>query len=818
MELERYRIEVNGIVQGVGFRPFIYKLAKSLDLKGEVRNTSSGVLIDAEGVPGSVASFVDRLSKEAPALSHIETIKTLRLEPAGYDNFCISESSPDEIPNTLISPDISICADCRRELFDPSDRRFLYPFINCTNCGPRYTIICDIPYDRPNTTMGGFDLCDECNVQYRDPADRRYHAQPVCCEACGPGVLLLDKDGTVIEAYNGERSHSFGIIKKAAELLASGKILAVKSLGGYHLVCDAANESAVVELRGRKHRDEKPFALMARDMKTVRKYCESDEMSEKTLQSPSAPIVLLRRKASVSLPPQLAPGNVELGIMLPYTPVHLLMFFGAEGKPSVCPELLVMTSGNKSDEPICFEDAEALARLRGIADYFLTNDRPIRTRTDDSVVRIFENDIYFIRRSRGYAPSPIITGSADLIHAQTSGITQAQTSGIAREQPSILALGAELKNTFCLTRGSSFFVSQHIGDLENMETLRSFEDGITHYERLFGISPKAVAYDMHPAYLTTAFVNTLSEEMVRVPVQHHQAHIASCMAENGLSGDVIGVSFDGTGYGEDGAVWGGEFFTGSYKGFRRAAHLEYFGLPGGAAAVKEPWRPAAACLHLCGFELRDAKLRDLLTGRIEGYSGEPPRSVAERARDEGFTSMRMELTAQMLEKSFNTPQTSSMGRLFDAVSALTGTNYINRFEGQAAMLLENAAEGYTGKPYGFDLLESEGVRIISIRRLISEIMDNVMSMIPTGIISARFHETAACMVEKACVALRSDTGLDRVVLSGGVFQNMRLLSSCTKKLRDRGFEVFIHRRVPANDGGISLGQAAIAMARLQDIC
>ena len=789
MELERYRIEVNGIVQGVGFRPFIYKLAQSLELKGEVRNTSSGVLIDVEGTSGSIGSFIDRLSKEAPSLSQIETVKTLKLDPAGYEDFCIRESSPDETPNTLISPDISTCGDCRRELFEPSDHRFMYPFINCTNCGPRYTIIRDIPYDRPNTTMGGFAMCDECDTQYSDPMDRRYHAQPVCCEACGPGMLLLDKDGMIVESYNSGHLRSFGIIQKAAELLASGKILAVKSLGGYHLVCDAANENAVAELRRRKHRDEKPFALMARDMDIVRKYCETDEISEKILQSPAAPIVLLKRKASVSLPLQLAPGNAELGIMLPYTPVHLLLFSGADGKQPVCPELLVMTSGNKSDEPICFEDAEAFARLRGIADYFLSNDRPIRTRTDDSVVRVFENDIYFIRRSRGYAPSPVITKSVELL----------------RGAPSVMALGAELKNTFCLTRGGSFFVSQHIGDLENMETLRSFEDGIMHYERLFGILPKAVAYDLHPAYLTTGFVSTLPEALVRVPVQHHQAHIASCMAENDLSGDVIGVSFDGTGYGEDGAVWGGEFFTGSYSGFRRAAHLEYFGLPGGAAAVKEPWRPAAACLYLSGFELRDRKLQDILAR----YGG---------PQNEGFTPERMEIAAQMLAKGFNTPQTSSMGRLFDAVSALTGTAYINRFEGQAAMLLENAASGYQGKPYGFELLEHNGVSVISIRRLVSEIMDDVMSGVPAGIISARFHETAACMVEEVCLGLRVGTGLDRVVLSGGVFQNMRLLGSCTMKLREKGFEVFIHRRVPANDGGISLGQAAIAMVRLRDIC
>ncbi|HEX2944587.1 MAG TPA: carbamoyltransferase HypF [Clostridia bacterium] len=538
MELERYRIEVNGIVQGVGFRPFVYKLAKSLELKGEVRNTSSGVLIDVEGTPGSLDSFMDRLPKEAPSLAYIETIKAGKLEILGYDDFYIRESSPAEHPNTLISPDISTCPDCRRELFETNNRRYLYPFINCTNCGPRYTIISDIPYDRPNTTMGSFDMCGECGAQYGDPLDRRYHAQPVCCKACGPGMLLLDRDGKVVESYSdtpsvGGIDPSFHIIRKAAELLASGKILAVKGLGGYHLVCDASNENTVVELRRRKHRDEKPFALMARDIGTVRKYCKTDETSERFLQSPSAPIVLLGRKPGNRLPSQLAPGNAELGMMLPYTPIHLLLFFEADGKPSVCPELLVMTSGNKSDEPICFEDAEAVSRLCGIADYFLSNDRPIRTRTDDSVVRVFENNIYFIRRSRGYAPSPIITRSADL----------------APEQPSILALGAELKNTFCLTRGNSFFVSQHIGDLENMETLLSFEEGIAHYKRLFGISPKAVAYDMHPAYLTTGFVSTLPGDMTRIPVQHHQAHVASCMADNDLSGEAIGVSFDGTGYG-----------------------------------------------------------------------------------------------------------------------------------------------------------------------------------------------------------------------------------------------------------------------------
>lgn len=786
MEIERYRIEVNGIVQGVGFRPFIYKLAKSLGLKGEVRNTSSGVLIDAEGDPRSITSFLDRLSKQAPSLSHIEAVKTTKLEVEGFEDFIIAESSPEERPNTLISPDISTCADCRRELFEPSDRRFMYPFINCTNCGPRYTIICDIPYDRPNTTMGAFAMCGACDAQYRDPMDRRYHAQPVCCEECGPGMLLLDGSGKVIETYkNGPDNSSSEIIRKAALLLASGRILAVKSLGGYHLVCDAANESAVVELRRRKHRDEKPFALMARDIDTVKKYCELDETTERLLRSPSAPIVLLKRKPSVMLPLQLAPGNAELGVMLPYTPVHLMLFYEAAGKPSACPELLVMTSGNRSDEPICFEDAEAITRLGGIADYFLSNDRPIRTRTDDSVVRVFENDIYFIRRSRGYAPSPVIARSADLVRSQP---------------PSILSLGAELKNTFCLTKGGSFFVSQHIGDLENMETLKSFEDGIEHYKKLFGISPAAVAYDMHPAYLSAGYVNTLPQDLPRVKVQHHHAHIASCMADNDLSGDVIGVSFDGTGYGEDGAVWGGEFFTGSYKGFRRAARLEYFRLPGGAAAIKEPWRPAAACLYLSGFDLADEKLLNVLAGT------------------DVFTPERMELMKQMLEKGFNSPQTSSMGRLFDAVAALTGTGYVNRFEGQAAILLENAASGYSARPYGFGLDERDGVLVITVRKLIAEIMDDLILGVPAGMISARFHETAAEMVGQVCLRLRSDTGLNRVALSGGVFQNIRLLSSCLTRLRSKGFEVFIHRRVPANDGGISLGQAAVAMARFMDIC
>ena len=810
MKLERYRVEVNGIVQGVGFRPFVFKLAHSLSLKGTVLNTAAGVLIEVEGVKEELEAFVSRLASDAPPLAAIDTLSTIKLEPVGYEKFTISASLPGMSLNTLISPDTATCGDCRRELFDPADHRYLYPFINCTNCGPRFTITCGVPYDRENTTMKNFIMCAVCGTQYKEPTDRRYHAQPLCCYDCGPELILTDMEGKVVasgnactnlernnaeeyntkehnakehnaEEYNTKKHNgkensakagkeaSIELINKAAELLATGNILAVKSLGGYHLVCNALDGNAVNKLRKRKYRDEKPFALMAADLDTIQKYCLVDDISSQMLQSSAAPIVLLSKKNASGLPEQLAPGNPNLGVMLPYTPVHLLLFSKETGKKVECPEVLVMTSGNKSDEPICYDDEEAFNRLKRIADYFLTNNRPIRTRTDDSVIRIFKGQEYFIRRSRGYAPAPITIDRAVL----------------PTDPPSVLALGGEQKSTFCLSKGNRFFVSQHIGDLENLETLHSFEEGIGHYKRLFDINPTIAAFDMHPAYLSTAFAQGLKDTIL-VPVQHHHAHIASCMAENNLSGNVIGVAFDGTGYGEDNNIWGGEFFTGGYVHFQRAAHLQYFKLPGSEAAVREPWRVAASLLHQFGFKLD-------LPG--------------------GIAADKLKLIAGMLEKGINSPLTSSMGRLFDAVAALIGIKAENRFEGQAAIELEHAAKGMIGSAYCYNVEDTGNHFTIGIKDMIGEILEDIAEGMLPGKISGRFHGTVANMVVEICGRIRRKKGLDRVILSGGVFQNTLLLSTCMDQLELQGFKVYIHRRVPANDGGISLGQAVIAMAR-----
>lgn len=782
MKIERYRAEVNGIVQGVGFRPFVYKLAQSLSLKGTVLNTAAGVLIEVEGTTGELEAFVSRLVSDAPPLASIDTISTEKLEPVGYEDFTISPSMPGEGLNTLISPDIATCGDCRRELSDPADHRHLYPFINCTNCGPRFTIICDVPYDRGNTTMKDFVMCPVCGGQYGEPTDRRYHAQPLCCHDCGPELILTDRegkavagrttDGNAIKNIAADRAAAIDPVNLAAEMLSSGSILAMKSLGGYHLVCNALDGNAVDELRRRKYRDEKPFALMAGDMDTIHKYCDIDDISARLLQSSAGPIVLLPKKPDCNLPERLAPGNPNLGVMLAYTPVHLLLFSKETGKKIKCPEILVMTSGNKSDEPICYDDEDAFSRLKGIADYFLTNNRQIRTRTDDSVIRSFRGREYFIRRSRGYAPAPVIINRAVL----------------PADPPSVLALGGELKNTFCMTKDNKFFISHHIGDLENLETLQSFEEGIEHYKRLFDIKPTIAAFDMHPGYLSTAYAQGL-KDIAMVPVQHHHAHVASCMAENNLAGDVIGVAFDGTGYGDDGNIWGGEFFTGGYAHFQRAAHLQYFRLPGSEAAVREPWRTAASCLYQFGYELD-------LPG--------------------GIAAEKLNMVAGMLERGINSPLTSSMGRLFDAVAALIGIKAVNRFEGQAAIELEHAAAGKNGNTYCYNVEGTGDNYVIGIKGIIGGILEDISAGMLPGAISGRFHGTVANMVEEVCCRIRKDKGLDRVVLSGGVFQNVLLLSACLDKLEIQGFKVYIHRKVPTNDGGISLGQAAIAMARRQN--
>ncbi len=833
--MKRVRIIIKGIVQGVGFRPFVYRLASELDLKGWVNNTGSEVIIEAEGEANALEKFESRLGIEAPALSAIRSLNIQELEPADFHSFDILESSiagQGKQQGVFVSPDISICNKCTQELFDEKDRRYLYPFINCTDCGPRFTIVKDVPYDRDRTTMSVFAMCEECAGEYSEPSNRRYHAQPVSCYHCGPAVWLMDRNGSELQVQNP--------ISKAISLLSEGRILAVKGIGGYHLVCDASNPAAVAELRRRKIRDDKPFAIMARNMQVVERFCHISPEEKHLLENEKRPIVLFRKSEGIRLPEEIAPRNSFLGIMLPYTPIHLLLFKG-----TVLFDTLVMTSGNRSSEPICYKEEEAVQTLGTIADYFLANNREIHTRVDDSVIRSFRGREYPIRRSRGYVPAPVRCDIFDEEHAagktiEAVALPDSAAPVIAKDNesafsiPTVLATGGELKSTFCMNKGTEFYISQHIEDLENYETLRSFEEGIDHFKKLFGLRPEIIAYDLHPGYLSTKYALTTATGK-RVGIQHHHAHIAACMADNELKGEVIGVAFDGAGYGEDGNLWGGEFFSGGLDGFIRQGHLEYVKMPGGEAAIREPWRMAAAYLyHTFGGDEDICNMKVL----------------------QGIGEIKREAVFQMLEKSVNCPMTSSMGRLFDAVSALLNIRQEIRYEGQAAIELEFASygadgsslrescgsrpqESYGSRPqescgsrpqessesqpqvsfqnraqqfYDFELRQEAGLFVVDVGNTIKEILRDLESGEPVSIISLRFHKTAAQIVLAGCEAIRKRTGLDRVALSGGVFQNMTLLEQSVSLLEKSGFEVFIHHRVPANDGGISLGQAAMVLA------
>lgn len=769
------KLVITGIVQGVGFRPFIYTLAISLGIRGWVNNEGANVVIHAEQDAEHLKLFTQKIREEAPPLAVIRSVKCEEVPWKGYENFRIVESEQANLARAYISPDVSTCSDCEHELFDPRDRRYGYPFINCTHCGPRFTIIQGFPYDRRNTTMKKFPMCPVCAAEYHNPSDRRYHAQPVACHDCGPAVSLLDANGAVVA---GEA------VSTAVKLLQQGKILCIKGLGGYHLACDAANGRAVAELRRRKKRDAKPFALMASDMETVQKYCECNAQEESLLQSVKKPIVLLRKKKSAALPGEIAPGNQYLGIMLPYTPLHLLLFrpiSPVEMSGEAC-RLLVMTSGNISSEPICYRDQEALERLKDIADYFLVHNREIYMRTDDSVTRIWDGGEYIQRRSRGYVPLPVSLQVAD----------------IGEELPSVLACGGELKNTFCLNKGEDFFLSHHIGDLENTETLISYQDGIGHFSSLMDISPQIIAYDLHPRYLSTQYAQEFPVAH-KYAIQHHHAHIASCMAENGLQGEVIGIAFDGTGLGDDGHIWGGEFFTGSYTGFTRAGHLEYIPMPGGGKAIEEPWRMALSYLMrleelypLCCA----ADMEQLLLGDIP--------------------SQQRVFLRQAVKKKVNSPLTSSMGRLFDAVSALLGMVQVIRYEGEGAILLEQAVKEKSGKPYSFSIEKKNDIRVIQPLVMFCEMMGEMKTGADVAFIASRFHSTVAHMMLEMCRGIREDTGLKRVVMSGGVFQNITLLSMGKQLLAEDGFDVYTHSAVPANDGGIALGQAVMAMYKYKE--
>jgi hydrogenase maturation protein HypF len=766
---ERWEVSVRGIVQGVGFRPFVYALARRYGLAGLVRNDAEGVHVEVEGAAERLDLFLRGIEEEAPPLAVVEAVSWRPLAALGERDFRIEESREGIRRRAFVSPDVATCEDCLREVFDPADRRYRYPFTNCTNCGPRFTITRAVPYDRATTTMSRFEMCPECQREYDDPTDRRFHAQPNACPACGPRVRLLDKFGHRLHAKPDDP------ILRTARVLRGRTIVAIKGLGGYHLACDPFDEQTVRTLRGRKVRQDKPFALMARDLEQVRELCHVRPEEEALLTSPARPIVLLERRDDSGIAEAVAPRQSTLGVMLAYTPLHHLLMADA-GIP------LVMTSGNNSDEPIAYRDEEAFEQIGEIADYFLVHDRPIHMRTDDSVVRVAERETYPIRRSRGYAPAPL---------AMAEGFGQ-----------HVLACGGELKNTFCVAKERHVFLSHHIGDLENYETLTSFREGVEHFCRLFDVQPELVAYDLHPEYLSTKYARELEEAgLPAVGVQHHHAHVASCLADNERPGEerVIGVALDGTGYGTDGAVWGGEFFEGSLEeGFARRGHLEYAPLPGGSAAIRQPWRMALAQLVS-------------LYGEDEAI--ELPLAVVRRA---GERNAR--LIARLVERGLNTPPTSSAGRLFDGVAALVGVPGTNRttYEGQAAVELELAAGGPASCGYPFRLRAENDGWVVETQGIIRGVVEDLLSGHTTDEISSKFHRAMAEVVVAGCERIRDAGRQSTVALSGGTFQNMLLLNQTIELLKEKEFVVCKHNRVPANDGGIALGQAILADRTLRE--
>jgi len=747
-----------GVVQGVGFRPFVYRLAQEHHLKGWVRNTSGNVEIEVEGNEETLENFLSDLEAKAPPMARIERVEATFYPLKGYTEFQIWESLSREGQYQLVSPDIATCEDCEREIFCPTDRRFGYPFTNCTNCGPRFTIIEDIPYDRPKTTMHKFQMCPQCQREYHDPLDRRFHAQPNACPQCGPSLELVDGNGNPVECRDA--------IKSASQLLKAGKVLAVKGLGGFHLACDATNEEAINVLRARKGRPGKPLAVMVSTLEEIEKHCLVSPEERKLLGSPQCPIVLLRWKHSSSnISPAVAPKLNYLGVMLPYTPLHHLLL-----RETALP--LVMTSGNLSEEPIAKDNDEALRRLKGIADYFLLHNRDIFNRYDDSVYMV-EGKPQAIRRARGYAPYPIF---------------------LPFGSKQVLACGGELNNTFCFTKDEHAFLSQHIGDMENEETLEHFENTIELYKKLFRIEPEIMAYDMHPEYLSTKYALDAGSEqgLSLIPVQHHHAHIVSCLVENKVEGPVIGVALDGTGYGTDGTIWGGEFLLTDWRCFQRVGHLEYVPLPGGEAAIKKPYRMALGYLYSLLGE--DFSLESLPISKVN--------------------SDELNIIRQQIKRGINSPLTSSAGRFFDAVSALVGVRGEIDYEAQAAIELEMLApdklDEFESESYPFSIVEHQGMRVVRLGELFSAIVQEVKNQIPAPIISLKFHNTMAEIITEMCKLIAEDTGINQVALSGGVFQNRLLLKLATAALQKEGFSVLTHHLVPCNDGGISLGQAVIA--------
>lgn len=781
------RIEVAGVVQGVGFRPFVYSLAHERGLTGWVNNTAAGVTIVVEGDAHELATFAEDLPRLAPPMAVIESVNSEKVEPEGFDAFAIRESEARG-DLTLVSPDIATCPECLADMRDPANRRYRYPFTNCTNCGPRFTIVEALPYDRGSTSMKAFEMCPECAAEYGDPRDRRFHAQPDACHICGPRLYLNDRglphdlawspetDMTPLPARDrdAELVRSDAVLAAAAAVLTSGGVLAIKGLGGFHLACDATNETAVRTLRARKHRADKPLAIMLPDLDAVERYCRVTEDEAALLSGTRRPIVLLRLRTradraaaadgSAPLASSVAPGLSELGVMLPYTPLHHLLLEEVGGRA------LVMTSGNMSDEPIATGNAEALERLSGIADAFLLHDREILQRYDDSVVRVVSRRTELVRRSRGYAPFPL--------HLPFSTDTH------------IFAAGPEQKNTFCLAREDHAFVSQHIGDMENAETLESYERTLDLYKAMFRVEPQLVAYDLHPEYLSTKFARSLG--LPAVGVQHHHAHIAGVTAEHGIATPVVGLAYDGTGYGLDGTIWGGEVLLADWSGFERIAHLRPIPMPGGAAAVRRPARMAFGLLSACDRGLFD----------------HPGASILQR------TLTRLEHTTlpAMVDRGLNSPLTSSMGRLFDAVAALIGIRADASYEGQAAIELEAIADMSGTGSYHFELTGDAPV-VIDPEPVVRAVLDDLAGGVSAAVISGRFHRAVIDASLRVATRACAQAGVRHVACSGGVFMNRIVLAGVLAGVEDAGLTPLIHRDLPVNDGGVSYGQAVVAWAR-----
>jgi len=769
----RSSIKINGIVQGVGFRPFIFNLAHRYGLKGWVHNYSGGVEIEVEGDETALKEFTADIRENHPPMAHILNMEARDSLPLlGYRDFEIRESREKQRLFVPVSPDISICGDCLRELMDPEDRRYLYPFINCTNCGPRFTITQDIPYDREKTTMSKFTMCPSCQREYDDPRNRRFHAQPNACPHCGPKLELWSSSGPMTGVEP---------IAETIKLLRQGRIVAIKGLGGFHLACDAEDGAAIRELRRRKFRTFKPFAVMSAAIESIKGYCHVSPREKEMLSGPRRPIVLLKRRADSPIAPQVAPNNNYMGVMLPYTPLHYLLFkrpLSVDGHllPAENRFLaLIMTSANFSEEPITMTNEEALEKLWSLADFILMHDREIHIRCDDSVATALFDEEVAIRRSRGFAPHPLY---------------------LKTPSPGILACGAELKNTFCLCKGNFYFISQHIGDLENMEANEFFQDTICHYKGFFRIEPKLIACDLHPDYLSTLYAHDYcsmaTADCSLIPIQHHHAHIASCMAENEVEGKVIGVAFDGTGYGTDGRIWGGEFLIADYSDFSRFAHLRYIPMPGADAAIKNPYRMALGFLY-CVFAEGFLDMGLELPSRVE--------------------RQEVNIILRQIARKVNAPLTSSCGRLFDAVSSLIGVRDTITYEGQAAVELEMIADSRVEGKYRWEIYEENGQLIVNTLPIIGDIVTDLQDQIPAAGISAKFHNTVSDFILGVCNRVRDREGLNRVVLSGGVFQNRLLIEQTVDLLRRHHFETFFHKKVPTNDGGISLGQAAIAAHR-----